>query len=55
MGTCSCLESKENVAVVHLMETEILRMAKQRKFSGVFSTNINRLTQVYIILFLIYE
>lgn len=49
MGTCAELDAKENVAVVQFMEKEILRIAKEKQFSGVLSTNTNPLTQVLTI------
>lgn len=46
MGTQGELDGKENLAIVQLMETEIIRIAKRKHFSGVFSTNTSPLTQV---------
>lgn len=46
MGTKSFLCPKENVAVMHFMEEQVLRLAKQRAFEGIFTTNTSPLTQV---------
>lgn len=48
MGTHSDLNGKENVAVVQFMEMEVIKLAKQKNFTGIFSTNSNPLTQVTI-------
>lgn len=45
MGTKSYLTPKENVAVMSYMEQEVLRLAKQRGFEGIFTTNTSPLTQ----------
>lgn len=48
MGTHSDLNGKENVAVIQFMETEAIKLAKKKKFSGIFATNSNPLTQVFL-------
>lgn len=49
MGTHPELNGKENVAVIQFMETEAIKLAKQKQFSGIFATNSNPLTQVIMI------
>lgn len=46
MGTHSSLSSKENVAVMEFMESEVLKLATKRRFEGIFTTNTSPLTQV---------
>lgn len=46
MGTDDLLNAAQNIEVVTCMENEILRIAEQRGFAGVFTTNTNPLTQV---------
>ncbi len=46
MGTDSSLNAAQNIQVVTCMEEEVLRLAKQRGFVGVLTTNTNPLTQV---------
>jgi hypothetical protein len=46
MGTHSSLSPKENVAVMQFMEDEVLRLATERHFEGIFTTNTSPLTQV---------
>jgi hypothetical protein len=46
MGTHSTLSPKENVAVMQFMEDEVLRLATERHFEGIFTTNTSPLTQV---------
>ncbi|CAG9815434.1 unnamed protein product, partial [Phaedon cochleariae] len=45
MGTHSSLSPKENVAVMQFTENEVLKLAKSRRFKGVFTTNTSPLTQ----------
>ncbi|KAH0808989.1 hypothetical protein GEV33_013801 [Tenebrio molitor] len=45
MGTHSSLSPKENVAVMQFMEDEVLRLATERHFEGIFTTNTSPLTQ----------
>ncbi|XP_050294222.1 zwittermicin A synthase ZmaJ isoform X2 [Anthonomus grandis grandis] len=45
MATHSSLTPKENVAVMQFMESEILKLARQRGFIGVMTTNTSPLTQ----------
>lgn len=45
MGTKSHLTAKENVMVMQAMEDEIIRMAREKNFEGVFTTNTSPLTQ----------
>ncbi|XP_022911582.1 beta-alanyl-bioamine nonribosomal peptide synthetase ebony [Onthophagus taurus] len=45
MGTHSSLTPKENVAIMHYMEEEVLKMAKDRHFAGILTSNTNPLTQ----------
>lgn len=46
MGTHSDLTGKENVAVMQFMENESLKLAKQKNFFGILTTNTSPLTQV---------
>lgn len=46
MGTHSTLTPKDNVAIMHFMEEEVLKMATEGKFAGIFTTNTSPLTQV---------
>ncbi|KAK7603033.1 hypothetical protein V9T40_003032 [Parthenolecanium corni] len=45
MGTDDLLNAAQNIQVVICMENEILRIAEQKGFAGVFTTNTNPLTQ----------
>ncbi|KAI5694275.1 hypothetical protein M8J75_013963 [Diaphorina citri] len=45
MGTEKSLNGKENVQIITAMEEEILRIAKDRQFHGILTTNTNPLTQ----------
>lgn len=45
MGTCAELNAQENVACMHFMENEVLKLAKRKNFAGIFTTNTNPLTQ----------
>jgi hypothetical protein len=46
MGTHSELTAQENVNVMNFMESEVLTLAKSKRFAGIFTTNTNALTQV---------
>lgn len=48
MATHSSLTTKENVAVMKFLEDETLRLAKERGFDGIFTTNTSPLTQVTV-------
>lgn len=45
MATDSSLTPRENVAVFQFMESENLKLAKDRGFAGIFTTNTSPLTQ----------
>lgn len=45
MGTNAELTAQENINVMHLMENEVLKLAKIKRFSGIMTTNTNPLTQ----------
>lgn len=45
MGTAARLTAQENIAAMHCMETEVLRVAQAQGFAGVFTTNTSPLTQ----------
>ncbi|XP_067618590.1 beta-alanyl-bioamine nonribosomal peptide synthetase ebony [Eurosta solidaginis] len=45
MGTSSDLNPQENIACMHFMENEVLRLARERHFSGILTTNTSPLTQ----------
>lgn len=46
MGTSSDLNPQENIACMHFMENEVLRVAKEKQFAGILTTNTSPLTQV---------
>lgn len=46
MGTHSSLSAQENVSVMHYMEEQVIRVAKENNYAGVLTTNTNPLTQV---------
>lgn len=48
MATHASLTTKENVVVMKYLEDETLRLAKDRGFEGIFTTNTSPLTQVLI-------
>lgn len=50
MATDSSLTPRENVAVFQFMESENLKLAKDRGFAGIFTTNTSPLTQVGLVL-----
>lgn len=45
MATHSSLTAKENIAVMQYAEVEVMKIAKDRSFKGIFTTNTNPLTQ----------
>ncbi|CAH1976278.1 unnamed protein product [Acanthoscelides obtectus] len=45
MATHSSLSPKENVAVMQFMEDEVLKLARERNFTGILTTNTSPLTQ----------
>lgn len=45
MATHSTLQAKENIAVMQFMESEVLKLATEKNFSGIFTTNTSPLTQ----------
>lgn len=45
MGTHEMLSAQENVVAVSFMESEVIRLAKERNCCGILSTNTNALTQ----------
>lgn len=46
MTTSADLNAKENIAVMHFMENEVLRLATRKEFTGILTTNTSPLTQV---------
>lgn len=55
IGTSSELTSKENIAVTTFIETEVIRMASEKGFKGIFTINTNRLNQELATDFLDYK
>lgn len=45
MGTSPDLNPQENIACMHFMEHEVLKLAKSRQFVGILTTNSSPLTQ----------
>ncbi|XP_039970507.1 mycosubtilin synthase subunit C [Bactrocera tryoni] len=45
MGTSSDLNPQENIACMHFMENEVLRVAREKHFAGILTTNTSPLTQ----------
>lgn len=45
MATSSDLDAKENIAVMHYMENEVLKLATRKSFAGILTTNTSPLTQ----------
>ncbi|ALC47897.1 e [Drosophila busckii] len=45
MGTAEDLNPRENIACMHFMEHEVLRVAREKQFAGIFTTNTSPLTQ----------
>lgn len=46
MGTHVDLNAQENIACMHFMEHEVLKLAKKKQFAGILTTNTSPLTQV---------
>lgn len=46
MGTEVSLSAKENIRIMHFLEEENLRLAKERDFKGILTINTSPLTQV---------
>lgn len=46
MGTKSDMNAQENIALMHFMENEVLKLAERKNFAGIFTTNTSPLTQV---------
>lgn len=49
MGTHAELNAQENIALIQFMEEEVIKVAKRKKFTGIFTTNTSPLTQVHIL------
>lgn len=45
MATHSLLQPKDNIAVMQFMEDAVLKLASERNFAGIFTTNTSPLTQ----------
>lgn len=45
MGTCADLSAQENIEAMHFMESEVLKIATRRDFTGILTTNTSPLTQ----------
>lgn len=48
MGTRSDMNAQKNIALMHFMENEVLKLAKRKSFAGILTTNTSPLTQVSI-------
>jgi len=46
MGTSEEVDESENVVVIEYMEEYVLRLAKEKNFLGIMTTNTSALTQV---------
>lgn len=46
MSTSADLDAKDNIAVMHYMENEVLKLATRKGFAGILTTNTSPLTQV---------
>lgn len=46
MGTHSTLTAQENVAIMHYMEQQVIKVAQNNGYVGILTTNTNPLTQV---------
>lgn len=44
MGTAEGLKAKDNIAIMAFMESEIIKIAKEKGFEGILTTNTNPLT-----------
>lgn len=45
MGTNALLNAQQNIAVMQFMETEVLELARRKRFQGILTTNTSPLTQ----------
>lgn len=45
MGTSSDMNPQENIACMHFMENEVLRVAREKQYAGILTTNTSPLTQ----------
>lgn len=45
MATSAELDAKANIAVMHFMENEVLKLARRKSFAGILTTNTSPLTQ----------
>lgn len=45
MGTSADLSAQENIEAMHFMESEVLKIARRRNFTGILTTNTSPLTQ----------
>lgn len=45
MGTSADLSAQENIEAMHFMESEVLKIATRRNFTGILTTNTSPLTQ----------
>lgn len=47
MGTAENLNARNNIGVMYFMESEILKLATNKGFKGILTTNTNPLTQQF--------
>lgn len=47
MGTAANLSARDNIGVMAFMESECIKLATQRGFKGIISTNTNPITQQF--------
>lgn len=47
MGTAEHLSARDNIGVMAFMETEVLKMATNKGYKGIITTNTNPLTQQF--------
>lgn len=47
MGTAEQLNARDNIAVMAFMENEVVKMATNKGFKGIVTTNTNPLTQQF--------
>lgn len=45
MATSPRLNGQQNIAVMHFMENEVLKLASRKQFAGILTTNTSPLTQ----------
>jgi hypothetical protein len=45
MATSNDLDAKDNIFVMHFMEKEVLKLAQNKNFEGILTTNTSPLTQ----------